>query len=294
MKILILGGSGMIGSNLSNSLQDSHQVGVTFRSDATVQPISKEDQKNKYFLKVDVLDNQQIKKVIQKYMPEMLINAVGVTKQLIDNHKEKLIYDINAVFPHKLSKICSDNGVKLIHLSTDCIYSGKAGFYSETDSSDAEDIYGQSKYLGELDKNNAITIRKSTIGLELENSHGLIEWFLKSKGQIKGFRRAIYSGITTQELARVINLIAENHMDLTGIWNVSSQPISKYHLLSKLNDLLNRKDIEIIPDDDFICDRSLDGTAFKNRTGYIAPSWDRMLEEIAESIIQRNVSLDRR
>ena len=294
MKILILGGNGMIGSNLSNYLQDSHQVGLTYRGDAIEQSILEADQKDNCFFKVNVLDNQHIQKVIQKYMPEMLINAVGITKQLIDSHEEKLIYDVNAVFPHELSKICSDQSVKLIHLSTDCIFSGKTGFYSEADSPDAEDIYGKSKYLGEVDKNNAITIRKSTIGLELKNSHGLIEWFLQSKGQIKGFRRAIYTGITTQELATVVNLITENHMDLTGVWNVSSQPISKYDLLSKLNALLDRKDIEIVPDDDFVCDRSLDGTAFENRTGYLAPSWDRMLEDLAEAIIKRNASLNRR
>ena len=137
---------------------------------------------------------------------------------------------------------------------------------------------------------NAITIRKSTIGTELNSSHGLVEWFLQSRGQIKGYTRAIYSGVTTRELSNVIRLILENNINLSGIWNVASQPINKYELLTMLSSFLGRKDIEILKDDTFVCDRSLDGSKFSKTTGYVAPSWNDMLNELAQDIMQKELN----
>ncbi len=290
MRILILGGSGMIGSCLFNQLDIDNQVIATFRSSHKAYPHLDKNLQKKSFFNIEAENINSIKEIILANESEVVINAIGITKQLISKmDKEECSY-INSIFPHDLFKLCDEVGSRLIHLSTDCIFSGKKGFYSELDIPDAIDFYGKTKIIGEVNELNALTIRKSTIGLENGDTHGLLEWFLKSRGSIKGYRKAIYSGLTTIEFSKVINFIINEQKDLSGIWNVSSESISKYDLLNKLSILMKRKDIEIVPDDSFCCDRSLDGSAFYDRTGYLVPSWDKMLSDLCE-IIQERQSL---
>jgi len=172
-------------------------------------------------------------------------------------------------------------------MSTDCIFSGRSGLYDEQAISDAEDLYGRSKFLGEVNQSHVITLRKSTIGLELAGAHGLVEWFLTQRGKVQGFRKAIYSGLTSSELARVIEDILLNHQSLSGIWNIASDPINKYDLLMQLTAKLGRDDVEIEPSDSFVCDRSLEGAAFCRQTGYASPPWNAMLDELADQIRDR-------
>jgi dTDP-4-dehydrorhamnose reductase len=291
MKILILGGSGMIGHQLFIYLSHHHDVHVTLRQSAsfysnTYPTLFAND--NAYF-NVNVLDLDNLQNILEEFGPEFVINATGVIKQSNIAQSAAPTIELNALFPHKLLKLCEKINAKLIQFSTDCIFSGtKGSAYLESDTSDALDMYGRTKSLGEVESNNSLTLRKSVIGLELaQEKYGLIEWFLAQQGRVKGFRKAIYTGVTVIELARILNFILTNHKDMCGIWNIASSSIDKFTLLSKLAEKLGRNDIEIIPNDDFICDRSLDASKFLTATEYKIPDWDSMLDELAVTIKAR-------
>ena len=177
-------------------------------------------------------------------------------------------------------------GARLIHMSTDCIFSGKQGNYREDDFSDAEDLYGRTKFLGELHGQHCVTIRSSIMGLELVRKQSLVEWFLAQTGTIKGYTKAIYTGLTTQEMSRVIHRILTQQTALYGLWQVASQPISKFALLTLLNKKLERNNM-ILPDESFCCDRSLNGERFAATTGYQVPDWELMISELSEQIVKR-------
>lgn len=288
MRILILGGNGMLGHQFLCSWQGHHEVMVTLRGALSdYADFGLFDSSNSY-ADVDVCNDALLESIVSDFAPDAVVNAVGVTKQRADGSTVIPTIEINALFPHRLAKLCSKYGARMVHMSTDCIFSGKSGFYDEQAVSDAEDLYGRSKYLGEVNQSHVVTLRKSTIGLELAGAHGLVEWFLAQRGAIRGFRGAIYSGLISSELARVIEMILVHHPALSGIWNVAAEPINKYDLLLQLAEKLGRDDIEIVPYDDFVCDRSLNGAAFREKTGYIAPSWDTMLNELADQIEERD------
>lgn len=288
MRILIVGGDGMLGHQFLRSWRNHHDVKVTLHRDLReYNQFGLFTEANSYS-NVDICSPDRLAEAIMDFSPEAVINAVGVTKQCTDSAGVKNTIEVNALFPHHLAALCKQYGARLVHMSTDCIFSGRKGFYSEDAISDAEDLYGRSKFLGEVDAPHVITLRKSTIGLELAGHHGLIEWFLAQKGEIKGFRGAIYSGLISSELACVIECILLQHPTLRGVWNIASKPINKYELLRSLATRLGRQDIEIKPDDNFICDRSLDAGRFEKATGYIAPSWIEMLDKLALQIEGRS------
>ncbi len=280
MKLLILGGNGMLGHHFYKSLRNDFDTKTTLREQYERYEYLKFFSKRDCFFGIDALNLNDIEQVIKFFKPDVVLNCIGITKKLINQSTEKLAYKINGEFPNRLSEICENNSAKLILLSTDCIFTGKKGNYSENDETDADDVYGRSKILGEVLKNNTLVIRKSTIGLELENKHGLIEWFISQKGEIKGFKKAIYSGITAIEFTRVLKNIILNHMNLSGIYNLSSSPISKYEILEYLKSQLNLSHIKIIPDNNFCCDRSLNMTKLYSEIKYISPSWKTMLDEL--------------
>ncbi len=287
MKILILGGNGMLGHHFLNAWQESHDVKVTLRDGLDkYTKFQLFNNENSYF-DVDVCSLNRVETVIADFSPDAIVNAIGITKQLTQKKSPELSIRVNALFPHLLAELCKKNKIRLIHLSTDCIFSGKKGAYSEFDDSDAEDLYGKTKCLGEINQKHVVTLRKSTVGLELSGTHGLIEWFLSQTGTINGYRKAIYTGLITTELAKVIELLLVQHPTLSGIWNVASKPINKYELLEKLSQRLGRRDINILPDDNFICDRSLVGNRFEEETGYRAPEWDDMLDLLVNEIRAR-------
>jgi dTDP-4-dehydrorhamnose reductase len=213
-----------------------------------------------------------------------VINCIGLIKQMGHLARDPLFsISLNSLLPHRISLICRAAKIRMIHISTDCVFSGKKGHYTENDPSDAEDLYGRTKFLGEVTYPHCITLRTSIIGMELKNRLGLIEWFLAQKGTIKGFRNAIYTGFTTDEIARIIARIIIPNPDLNGLYQVSSDPISKYDLLM-LAKTAFRKEIDIQPDEEFRSDRSLDSTRFREATGYQPPSWQAMLTEMAASL----------
>jgi dTDP-4-dehydrorhamnose reductase len=170
--------------------------------------------------------------------------------------------------------------VRLIHISTDCVFSGKKGNYSESDTPDATDLYGRTKVLGEVTDESALTIRTSIIGRELSGCSGLVEWFLSQRGRnVKGFRNAIFSGFTTTALSQIVATIVEQHRKMQGLWHVASSPISKFDLLSQIAAASNLN-IDVEPDEEFCCDRSLDGRAFAAKTGIVAPDWNQMINSL--------------
>jgi dTDP-4-dehydrorhamnose reductase len=232
---------------------------------------------------IDVRSLERLTEVFADFRPEAVVNCVGIVKQRASAHDAIPSLEINSLLPHRLSVLCRAAGARLVHLSTDCAFSGKVGMYRDDDPSDAADLYGRSKYLGEVGDPGCITLRTSMIGLELSRKSGLLEWFLAQSGRIRGFRRAVFSGFTTAELSRLIEKLLVEHPDASGVYHASAEPIDKYHLLVAVRDRLGRE-IEIVPDDDFHCDRSLDSSRFRAEFGYTPPSWDAMLDELAAEI----------
>ncbi|MFM8331419.1 MAG: dTDP-4-dehydrorhamnose reductase family protein, partial [Candidatus Methylumidiphilus sp.] len=183
----------------------------------------------------------------------------------------------NSLLPHRLATLCSIAGARLIHISTDCVFSGDRGGYTEDDPSDARDVYGKTKFLGEVTDSHTITLRTSIIGHELQTTHGLVEWFLSQERQCKGYTKAIFSGLPTVVLARIISDIVISRPDLSGVYHLAARPISKYELLNLIAAVYG-KEIEIIPDDQFVVDRSLSAERFRVATGYVAPDWANLVK----------------
>jgi dTDP-4-dehydrorhamnose reductase len=231
---------------------------------------------------VEVTDLASVERAVASVRPDVVVNCIGIVKQSPLAQDPISSITVNALFPHQLARICRENGARLIQLSTDCVFSGRKGHYAEGDVSDAEDLYGRSKFLGEVGEPNAITLRTSMIGRELRGAYGLVEWFLSQKGKsVRGFRQSIFSGFTTIALSEIVLDVVIPHPELTGVWHVAADPISKHELLSMINDVYDLG-IAIEADDSVVCDRSLDGSRFAARTGFVALPWRAMIEEMAQ------------
>ena len=285
MKILILGGSGMLGHKLWINLRQEHEVWVTVRQTSSPFPERPEFPVNYVRTDVDASNFDQVTRALASIQPDLVINCIGLIKQMGHLARDPVIsISLNALLPHRISLICRAAKIRMIHISTDCVFSGKKGNYLESDQSDAEDLYGRSKFLGEVAyPPHSITLRTSIIGRELKTHLGLIEWFLSQKDgdTIHGYKRAVFTGFTTDELSRVIMNEVILHPELTGLYHVSSDPINKYDLLQMTNQAFGKK-INILPDENFFMDRSLDSTRFRQATGYQPPSWAEMIQELAQ------------
>lgn len=281
MRILILGGDGMLGHQLLKSLSLRHEVNVTLRQDlAAYKEYGLFTEANSY-TGIDVRSLSRLTEVMADFRPQAVINAVGIVKQRPTAKESIPSLEINSLLPHRLSVLCKAAGARLVHLSTDCIFNGKKGNYLESDPSDAEDLYGKSKYLGEVHDSHCVTLRTSIIGFELSRNKSLLEWFLAQNGTVKGFAKAIYTGFTTQEMSRIIEMLLINHPEAHGVYQVSSDPINKFDLLLLIRAKFG-KDIVVNQDTDFVCDRSMDSSRFRSEFGYVPPSWDAMIAELAK------------
>ncbi|MEO7189969.1 MAG: SDR family oxidoreductase [Vicinamibacterales bacterium] len=287
MKVLILGGDGMLGHQLLKAWSGRHEVRATLRRPVESYRDFRLFNEGNAIGGVDAFNAARLASVIRDVAPDAVVNCIGIVKQRADAKAAIPSITINALLPHQLREWCEELGARLIHLSTDCVFSGRRGAYLETDVPDPVDLYGRSKLLGEVADTPGLTLRTSIIGLELSRKSGLIEWFLAQRGMIRGFRRAVYTGLTTIEMARLVERILVRHPSLHGVWQVASAPINKYELLVRLAQRLGRTDIEIAPDDEFVCDRSLLSDRFDAETGYRAPSWDDMIDELAGDIRAR-------
>lgn len=274
MRILVLGATGMLGSTVFKYFTACPDVSVfgTLRNRAALKHFD-ESIRSCILSGVDVLDHDALVRVIAEVCPDVVINCIGLIKQFADAKDPLCALPINSMLPHRLANVCELIGARLIHISTDCVFSGRKGMYVESDISDAEDLYGKSKYIGEVtDREHVLTLRTSIIGHELDSNASLVDWFLSQRGSVKGYERAVFSGLTTLEVSRVLKEFVLPTPKLHGLYHLSVNPIDKFSLLSEIARVY-QKDITIIPDSELIIDRSLDSSKFRAAVGYVPPSW---------------------
>ena len=283
MKILVLGGDGMLGHQLMQRLRTGHETYATLRRDAVHYESSGLFAGPRIYFGTDARSPGRLEEIVAECRPQAVVNAIGIVKQRAEANNAIESLEVNALLPHRLAKICETAGARLVHVSTDCVFSGRRGGYVETDVSDAEDLYGRTKYLGEASGEHCVTLRSSIIGRELVRKSGLLEWFLMQRGTIKGYTKAIFSGLTTLEMARVVEQVITARVHLSGLYHVSSEPISKFDLLTMIRDALGLP-VRIDPDDEIRVDRSLDSSRFREVLGYRPPAWKAMVEELVQDI----------
>ena len=282
-RVLILGGSGMLGHKMFQILGARFpETYATVRSATSSDLLRSVDlyDEERVIEGVDVLNQVTLSELIAQTAPNVIINCVGIVKQREQASDSIASIKTNALLPHQLSEMCQKSGARLIHFSTDCVFDGVKGAYTEEDVSNATDLYGRSKFLGETVSESSLTLRSSIIGRELSSYYSLLEWFLaQNHGQVKGFKKALYAGITTNQMANLVGDLIESHPNLTGMYQVSGPWISKYDLLMIVRDKFGLK-IEIEPDDEVAIDRTLVGDKFEAATGIKQPGWTEMIEEL--------------
>ena len=281
MKILVLGVSGMLGNAVFRycSEDSQHEVIGSARSDS-VRRNFPEALGQRIVTGTDVDNQDSLALLFAKVKPDVVINCVGLIKQMADANDPLQAIPINSLLPHRLARLCDIAGARLIHVSTDCVFSGSKGNYLESDASDAKDLYGRSKFMGEVDYPHCITLRKSIIGHELNSAKSLVGWFLAQQGSVKGYTKAIFSGLPTIELAHVIRDVVLPQPALRGLYHVAAEPINKFDLLTLVAQSY-RKEIEIVADEQLVIDRSLNAQRFRAATGYVAPAWPELIQKMA-------------
>ena len=280
MKVLILGVTGMLGNAVFRVFSGSVGLAVygTARSNSALQQFPS-NLWGRIIVGTDVENNDSLMRAFATVRPDVVINCVGLVKQLADANDPLQAVPINTLLPHRLAALCQATGARLVHISTDCVFSGAKGNYIETDVPDAYDLYGRSKLMGEVDYPHAITLRTSIIGHELSGNRSLVNWFLAQHGVVRGFTRAIFSGLPTVELATVVRDVVLPREELQGLYHVSAKPINKFDLLQMLAQAYG-KDIEINPSEELVIDRSLNSDRFKEATGYAPPEWPTLIQRM--------------
>jgi dTDP-4-dehydrorhamnose reductase len=282
MRILVLGASGMLGNAMFRLLSQDAGLEVfgTVRS-AWVRRLFAPEAGRRLIAGVDVENQDALARVFADVKAQVVVNCIGLIKQLADADDPLQALPINAMLPHRLARLCELGGARLVHVSTDCVFAGTKGNYRESDPSDATDLYGKSKLLGEVAYPHTITLRTSIIGHELGSAHGLVGWFLAQEGRVRGYTRAIFSGLPTVELARVVRNVVLARPDLSGLYHVASSPIAKHDLL-KLVAQVYGKAVEIVPDNAVVIDRSLNADRFREASGYVPPPWPELVKAMFE------------
>jgi len=285
IEILVLGGKGMLGHKIFQHLRKRFPetycaIRGSVKDEATRQiDLFQNGQVIEHF---DAADLASIERLLLENKPQVVINCIGIIKQRPQAKEAIPSVTVNSLLPHKLAECCQRWSGRLIHFSTDCVFSGKRGGYREQDFADAEDLYGRTKLLGEVTGGKALTLRTSIIGRELAHLTSLLEWFLgQNHRKVPGYTRAFFSGVTTNWLAEVVGDLIENHPNLSGLYQVTSQRISKFDLLCLLREAYDL-DIEIVPSDEFWCDRSMVGDKFVRATGYACAPWRELAAQLAK------------
>jgi dTDP-4-dehydrorhamnose reductase len=290
MKLLIFGGTGMLGHKLAQVLAADHETAVAVRGDASRWPSA--IRAARVFGNADVRDHAAVASMLDEWKPEAVLNAAGVVKQILGDQDPLDTVAINALYPNMLALLCETRGIRLVHYSTDCVFTGKADGqrgpegYRETDPADSRDLYGMSKLLGEPRARTTLVLRTSIIGRELRGYTSLMEWFLsQGAGPVKGFTQAFFTGLTTLELSRVTAMLLRDFPDMTGLWHVSAPAIAKFDLLRLAGRIFDRPTV-IEPKEDFYCDRRLDGSPFAQATGWRCPEWPELLQSMRDDTFE--------
>ena len=273
----------MLGHCLVQVCQKYFDTWVSMRSDFARKELLEIYDPQKTYTNLDIVNFQLVQKAVNEVRPDVIINAVGIVKQSIEAKNPVTSITVNSLFPHRLSELCAEYGVKLIHISTDCVFTGRKGMYTENDVPDAEDLYGRSKLLGEVQNGHALTLRTSFIGNELYTKYGLLEWFIDNKGkQVNGYENAIFSGLTSQALSHVLIDIVKHHRNLQGLYHLSCDPISKSNLLHLINEIYGLG-VDIKSDYEVSYDHSLDSSRYRELTGWVPQPWESMIESMREN-----------
>ena len=290
MKILILGASGMLGHRLLGSLSaQGNDVVGTVRGDDTTSATIKIVPAARLIGGISVEQDGAVEAVLDQVKPDVVVNCIGVVKQRAAAKDPLISLPVNALFPHQLAQACAERGVRMIHFSTDCVFAGTNGPYTEASRPDPEDLYGRSKLSGEVNAPNVLTLRTSVIGHELGEGTGLLAWILRNRGErVSGYARALYTGVTTDYMARALLSLLTDFPALCGVWHLSADPISKYDLASLIDEIYNLG-LTIDRDESYVRDRRLDSTALRNRAGIVPPSWREMVEEMHANYDRREV-----
>jgi dTDP-4-dehydrorhamnose reductase len=280
MRILVFGASGMLGNAMFRVFgeQSEHEVMATARTESTRRFFS-EQLADRLLTGIDIDCHDSVVRAFAAASPDVVINCVGIVKQVADCDDLLQAIPRNTLFPHRLAQLCQVARARLVHVSTDCVFSGKKGMYTEADEPDAPQLYGRSKLLGEVDAPHAITLRTSIIGTEQTGSRSLVGWFLSQSGRVKGYRQAVFSGLPTVELSTLVRDYVLPHPELHGLYHVAADPIDKDSLL-RLVAAEYGKDIEIETSDDVVINRSLDATRFREATGYTPPAWAELVRRM--------------
>lgn len=277
MRIVVVGASGMLGHRLVHGLSSQFEVTGTVRGDADRYRQLPPFARGRLTGGVDAAAYETVERAVVEQRPDVVINAIGAIKQVSDGKSAVPAIRFNALFPHLLAQTAEKIGARFITFGTDCVFSGRQGPYSESDTPDATDVYGRSKLLGEVTGEGCLTLRTSIVGRELRGGHSLFEWFLSQNGKtVKGYRRALYTGMTTGAATDLVAAIIRHHPKLDGLWQVAGPEISKLDLLRLVASAMDL-DVRIEPDDDFHCDRRLDGSRFNRATGLVVPAWREMI-----------------
>lgn len=285
-RILILGASGMLGSTIFRVLSsDSNLMTFGTLRDRRKARYFAPDLRNALISNVHMDSETGLLSAFTTARPDVVINCIGIIKQLPNANDHLNALSTNAVLPHRLAKYCSALGARLIHFSTDCVFSGNTGKYTEDDFPDANDHYGRSKFLGEVDYGDVLTLRTSIIGHELDSTRSLVDWFLGQTREVKGYRQAIFSGLPTVEVARIVKDLIITKQRISGLYHLSVDPISKFDLLRLIAETY-QKDIKITPDDTLVIDRSLLSDQFQNATGYAPEPWAKLVKGMHEDYLQ--------
>jgi len=278
--ILVLGGTGMLGHKAWQVLSERHECWTTVRGQIPEGTAAAILDPARTVAGVHIDEPASVARALEETGAAVVVNCIGVVKQLTSVDAASVVR-ANALFPHEVAAACRERGVRAIQISTDCVFSGERGGYVEDDVPDARDLYGRSKLLGEIAGEGCVTLRTSIVGRELGPTRGLLGWLSEQEGTtVRGFTRAVFSGLTTGALAQEIAAVIDEHPSLDGAWHVGGEPIDKYDLLVLARDALGL-DVEIVPDDSLIIDRSLDSARYRRETGRTPPSWPDMLEALA-------------
>jgi dTDP-4-dehydrorhamnose reductase len=278
-RVLVLGGTGMLGHVLWSECSGRFDASATVRSGAIPERAEGVLDPDRTLTGVRIEDEGSVAAALDRAAPEVVVNCIGLVKQRPEAADAAALVRANALFPQELRAACERRGARLIQISTDCVFAGDRGGYTEDDRPDPADLYGRSKLAGEPCGERVLTLRTSMVGRELDRVSGLLEWFLSVRGEASGYPRAIFTGPTTPVLARLICDLIERHPELDGTWHVGAAPISKLDLLTLVRDEFELE-VELVPDPSVEVDRSLDSSRLRAATGWEPPSWNEMIAEL--------------